>query len=67
MHYWLFRKMGNKSEMPKRTSKKYYGVAIGRQSGIFDSWDVTKAQVEVYPGNRHASFSTYIEAKNWLT
>ena len=51
--------------MPKWTNK-YYAVAAGRQRGIFDSWDEAKAQVDGYRGNRHASFSTYTEAKNWL-
>ena len=51
--------------MPKCT-KKFYAVAAGRQRGVFDSWDIAKAQVDGYRGNRHASFSTYVEAKNWL-
>ncbi|MBQ2004700.1 MAG: RNase H1/viroplasmin domain-containing protein, partial [Peptococcaceae bacterium] len=30
--------------------KKYYAVKVGRETGIFTTWDACKAQVQGYSG-----------------
>jgi len=45
---------------------KYYGVAVGREAGVYGSWAEAKAQVEGFPHNRHASFSTLEEAVDYV-
>lgn len=39
-----------------RTAKKYYVVWNGRHTGVFDSWDDAREQVEGYPEARYKSF-----------
>ncbi len=46
--------------------KKYYAVAAGRKTGIFDSWPLTEAQVKGCPGARFKGFLTRREAEAWL-
>lgn len=45
--------------MPK---KKYYVVWAGVDTGVFDSWEECKLQVENYPGAKFKSFDSKIEA-----
>jgi len=40
------------------TKKKYYVVWQGRETGIFDSWDDCKKQVQGVPGAKYKSFET---------
>lgn len=47
-------------------TKKYYAVKVGRQTGIFTSWDSCKAQVQGYSGAVYKSFPTLEEAENYL-
>lgn len=42
---------------------KFYVVWNGRTSGIFDSWDACKAQVEGFEGAQYKGFSTQEAAK----
>lgn len=49
--------------MPKR---KYYAVRKGRETGIFDSWDLCKEQVMGCPGAVYKSFALREEAQAWL-
>ncbi len=46
--------------------KKYYAVAAGRQTGIFDSWPLAETQVKGCPGARFKGFPTRREAEAWL-
>ena len=42
--------------------RKFYVVCAGHISGIYDSWEECKAQVEGFPGARYKSFNTQEEA-----
>lgn len=42
--------------------RKFYVVWAGHSSGIYDSWEECKAQVEGFPGARYKSFNTQEEA-----
>ncbi|MGG3990064.1 viroplasmin family protein [Bacillus smithii] len=45
---------------------KYYAVKVGRKTGIFNSWEECKKQVDGYSGASYKSFSTIEEAENYL-
>ncbi|GEP19411.1 ribonuclease H family protein [Pediococcus argentinicus] len=47
--------------------KKFYAVRKGKQTGLFNTWDETKAQVDGFSGAQYKSFGTKAEAENWLT
>lgn len=42
--------------------KKYYVVWAGHDTGVFDSWEECKQQVENFPGAKYKSFDSRIEA-----
>ena len=46
-------------------SKKYYAVRIGREPGIYLTWDDCKAQVDKFPGAIYKSFKTMEEAEKF--
>jgi ribonuclease HI len=45
---------------------KFYVVWKGRNTGIFNSWDECKAQIDGFPGAKFKSFPTRIAAENAL-
>ncbi|MBP0726759.1 ribonuclease H family protein [Bacillus sp. RG28] len=45
---------------------KYYAVRVGREIGIFKTWEDCKRQIEGYSGATYKSFSGLEEAKNYL-
>ena len=45
---------------------KFYAVKIGRNKGIFYTWDECKAQVNGFPGARYKSFQSLEEANEFL-
>lgn len=47
--------------------KKYYAVAIGRISGIYNSWEEAKIQVDSYKGEKHSSFTSLNAAGQYIT
>jgi ribonuclease HI len=52
--------------------KKFYVVWVGRETGVFTSWPVTKKQIDQFPGARYKSFKTQEEseaayAEGWKT
>lgn len=50
-------------------SKKYYGVAVGRQPGIYTQWfgeSGAYVQVKGYPGARYKGFATQKEAETFV-
>ncbi len=44
------------------TQKKYYVVWEGKFTGVFDTWDACKQQVNGYDGAKYKSFPSKIEA-----
>lgn len=46
---------------------KYYSVRVGRKTGIFNSWPECEKQVKGYKGAKYKSFTSYEEAKKFLT
>ena len=57
---------GTKASLRQRRlrmrSSKYYAVAVGRRTGIYDCWDDAYKQVQRYSGATHKSFKTLEEA-----
>ena len=47
-------------------AKKYYGVAVGRSSGIYTDWATAEKQVKGFAGAKFKSFPTKAEAEAWL-
>lgn len=45
---------------------KYYAVKVGRNVGIYESWDECKVQVLGFEGAEYKSFSNYLDATNYL-
>lgn len=45
---------------------KYYAVKKGRTSGIFNSWDDAKKQIDGYSGAEYKSFKNLEDADNYL-
>lgn len=45
---------------------KYYAVASGRQTGIFQDWDIVKTLVNGYPGAIFKGFKTIEEAQHFM-
>ncbi|MBO4370546.1 MAG: ribonuclease H family protein [Paludibacteraceae bacterium] len=43
--------------------QKFYTVWIGREMGVFDSWEACKAQVEGFQGAKYKSFDTRTAAE----
>jgi ribonuclease HI len=46
--------------------KKFYAVAVGRRSGIFNDWPTAEAQVKGFAGAKYQSFPSEAEARAWL-
>lgn len=46
--------------------KKVYAVKAGRKTGLFTTWDETKAQVDGFPGAKYKGFTTREEAMAYL-
>ncbi len=47
-------------------AKKYYAVRIGRQTGIFESWDECKRQVTGFKGAAFKGFETREDAEMFM-
>ena len=47
-------------------AEKYYSVKVGRQIGIYRTWDECKEQVVGYKGALYKSFSTRKEAEQYV-
>lgn len=46
--------------------KKFYAVAVGKNTGIYTDWATTEKQVKGVAGAKYKSFGTRQEAENWL-
>jgi hypothetical protein len=53
--------------MPHRGKPKFYGVRVGRQIGVFDSWDKCRSMVDGVSNSEFRSFPTYAEAARWVS
>ena len=47
-------------------AKKYYAVKVGKNIGIFETWEECKENVDGYPGALYKSFKTISEAYTYL-
>ena len=45
---------------------KYYAVKVGKTTGIFETWEECKQQVEGFIGAEYKSFSNLLDAENFL-
>lgn len=52
--------------MSKKKKSNYYAVKVGRNPGIYTSWDECKAQVEGFSGCKYKGFQTKEEAVRYL-
>mmetsp|Transcript_39514 Transcript_39514/g.95567 ORF Transcript_39514/g.95567 Transcript_39514/m.95567 type:complete len:151 (+) Transcript_39514:56-508(+) len=52
--------------MAKNKRKKYYAVAKGHKSGVYNSWGDCKEQVDGYSRNQYRGFATESEAKDYV-
>ncbi|ESL11041.1 ribonuclease H1 [Trypanosoma rangeli SC58] len=52
--------------MPSLSNKKYYAVAAGYKTGIYESWDECSRHVTGFPRARFKSFKTLEEAQAFL-
>lgn len=48
------------------SKKKYYAVKIGRNKGVYDTWDKCKKEIDGYSGAIYKSFSSYDDAISFL-
>jgi len=55
------------ANMPKRKKgPKFYAVAVGRNTGIYSTWDECQSQVKGFSNARFKSFSTVEEAESFI-
>jgi hypothetical protein len=43
-----------------------YGVAVGREIGVFDTWDECNRSVKGYPGAKFKGFESHAKASAWV-
>ncbi|KAE8212436.1 hypothetical protein CF327_g3929 [Tilletia walkeri] len=46
--------------------QKYYAVADGRNTGVYDRWSDAKAATDGYSNNNHQSFRSPSEAQQYV-
>lgn len=46
--------------------KKYYAVAKGRETGVFDSWEKCHAATDKFKGGLFKGFNNKQQAEKWL-
>lgn len=46
--------------------KKYYGIKVGRNPGVYNRWDLAEAQISEFPGAVFKGFETMEEAKRFI-
>lgn len=47
-------------------AKKYYAVKVGMKTGIYETWDECKANVDSYPGALYKSFKNITDAYAYM-
>lgn len=45
------------------SKNKFYVVWVGREAGIYSTWDECKAQIDQFKNAKYKSYNTYIEAE----
>ena len=53
--------------MGKRAKIKFYAVAIGRRSGIYQTWPECERQIKGFSGAVYKSFKTHSEADQFIS
>jgi ribonuclease HI len=56
----------NSKIMPKRNKPKVYAVAVGREPGLYTTWDACQAQVKGYSNAKFKGFTNTKEAQFFL-
>jgi ribonuclease HI len=46
--------------------KKFYAIAVGRQTGVFTDWTSAEKQVKGFAGAKYKSFPSEQEARSWM-
>lgn len=46
--------------------KKYYAVRVGKNPGIYETWEACKSQIDHFSGAVYKSFATKEEAENFV-
>jgi len=46
--------------------KKFYAIAVGRQTGVFTDWASAEKQVKGFAGAKYKSFPSEQEARSWM-
>lgn len=49
-----------------KTKRKFYAVRVGRKTGVFNTWDECKEQVNGFYGAKYKSFFTLAEAEAFV-
>lgn len=52
--------------MGQKRKPEWYAVKVGRQAGLYRTWDETKAQVHGYKGAVYKSFGSWEEAQQFM-
>lgn len=50
----------------KKKKQKYYAVRVGRNTGIYNTWEECKEQVHGYPQARYKSFEKFEDAEKFM-
>ena len=58
--------MVSKNEASSGKPKTYYGVAIGRNPGVYEDWPSTQSQIAGWKGPRYKKFTTRTEAERFI-
>ena len=56
----------SRSSRHRQKKQKFYAVAKGRQTGVYDTWEEARRQVDGYSGSLHMSFKERQLAEDWV-
>ena len=63
---WLAENIGDNKKENIKASSKYYAVAVGRQVGVFSTWEECRSSVDGYSGAIFKGVTNEQEACVWL-
>lgn len=63
---WLAENIDDNKEENIKAPSKYYAVAVGRQVGVFSTWEECRSSVDGYPRAKFRSFTNKQDAYTWL-
>lgn len=52
--------------MARGKTRKFYAVAVGHEPGVYDTWELCRAQVNQCPGARFKSFASRADAEAFV-